>query len=36
MSEIVTAVESIEMRDPSSIVLPESAVIGCNAVQIDR
>jgi hypothetical protein len=36
MSEIVTAVESIEMRDPSSIVLPESAVVGCNAVQIDQ
>ena len=34
MSEIVSAVESIDMRDPSSIVLPESAVLGCNAVQI--
>lgn len=36
MSEIVSAVESIDMRDPSSIVLPESAVIGCNAVQIGQ
>lgn len=34
MSEIVSAVESIEARDPDSIILPESAVIGCNAVQI--
>ena len=34
MSEIVSAIESLDVRDADSIVLPESAVAGCNAVQI--
>ena len=34
MSEIVNAVESLDVRDADKVVLPESAVIGCNGVQI--
>ena len=34
MSEIVNVVESLDVRDADKVVLPESAVIGCNGVQI--
>lgn len=34
MSEIVNVVESLDVRDADKVVLPESAVAGCNGVQI--
>jgi len=34
MSEIVDAIGSLDVRDADKVVLPESAVIGCNGVQI--
>lgn len=34
MSEIVDVVESLDVRDADKIVLPQSAVVGCNGVQI--
>ncbi len=34
MSEIVDVVESLDVRDADKVVLPESAVVGCNGVQI--
>ena len=34
MSEIVDVIDSLDVRDASKVVLPESAVVGCNGVQI--
>ena len=34
MSEIISAIASLDARDADMIVLPESAVAGCNAVQV--
>jgi len=34
MSEIVDVIESLDVRDADKVVLPESAVAGCNGVQI--
>ena len=34
MSEIVDVIDSLDVRDADKVVLPESAVVGCNGVQI--